>query len=216
MKTYKYIKLPFAFAIENGQTSTEDDEATKELKKHLYYISRLFFKQNEAYRQVIDANKKQNFKVDAYSQEFLTFVPQLFEKVARVAPRDGMDPATLQKTLLKEHDALQKTLEIGRKVAFEIMAKIQTNKWIGEVSEQIIKIIRDQNAIYKESGRLAGINVNEVNPETDLASYFIYITREKRVALKGILVNCPDSNAQKQVCTLISYALCHLKTAEAE
>ena len=59
-------------------------------------------------------------------------MPQLFEKVAKVDPGNGFD-----------HDTLKKTLEIGRKVAFEIMAKIQTNKWIGEVSEQMIKIIRD-------------------------------------------------------------------------
>ena len=58
LKTYKYIKIPFVFKIESGQTKPEDDEETKELKKHLYYISRLFFKQNEAYRHVIDANKK--------------------------------------------------------------------------------------------------------------------------------------------------------------
>ena len=90
-KTYKFIKIPFAFAIENGQALSTDDDATKELKKDLYYISRLFFKQNEAYRHVIDANKKQNFKVDAYSEEFLTFVPQLFEKVAKANPRNGFD-----------------------------------------------------------------------------------------------------------------------------
>ena len=98
------------------------------------------------------------------------------------------------------------------------MAKIQTNKWIGEVSEQMIKIIRDQNDNYKTGLSLTNnnVNVNEVNVETDLAAYFTSIMREHRPALKGILVNCPDSNAQKQVCTLISYALCHLKTEEAE
>ena len=77
------------------------------------------------------------------------------------------------------------------------MAKIQTNEWIGEVSEQMIKIIRDQNANYKNGWRDKGKSINVVDKDTDLASYFIKQVREKRVALKGILVNCPDSNAQK-------------------
>ena len=53
------------------------------------------------------------------------------------------------------------------------MAKIQTNKWIGEVSEQMIKIIRDQNANYKNGWREAGNAINVVDGDTDLASYFI-------------------------------------------
>ena len=75
------------------------------------------------------------------------------------------------------------------------------------------KIIEGQNINYKESA------ANPDDGDTrniDLAAYFIHDVRSKRPALKGILVECPDYNAQKQVCTLLSYALCHLKTAEPE
>ena len=54
------------------------------------------------------------------------------------------------------------------------------------------------------------------NANHDLAAYFIKDVREKRPALKSILVECPNFNAQKQICTLLSYALCHLKIEEPE
>ena len=93
------------------------------------------------------------------------------------------------------------------------MAKIRTNKWIGQVSQKMYKIIDCQNTNYKESAA----NRDDVDTRNiDLAAYFIHDVRSKRPALKGILVECPDYNAQKQVCTLLSYALCHLKTEEPE
>ena len=110
----EFIYIPFVYKITSGD-----------------WISQIFFKQNEAYRAVVDSNKQSAFKIDAYSKEFLNFVPQLLEKVAR-STGGGF-----------ERRQLRQSLDIGRKVGFEIMAKIPTNPWVGQISDQMINIIRD-------------------------------------------------------------------------
>lgn len=66
-----------------------------------------------------DENKKTAFKADVYSSEFLNWLPKLLEQV-----HDEID----------DIDVLDKSLEVGRKVGFEIMARLPTLKSIKDLS----------------------------------------------------------------------------------
>lgn len=92
-------------------------------KKENELISKTYFKVNKFYKEVADENKKTAFKADVYSSEFLNFLPKLLRVV---------------KESISDVNVLDEALEVGRKVGFEIMARLPTLKSIKDLSEWMV------------------------------------------------------------------------------
>ena len=73
-----------------------------------------------------DENKKTAFKADVYSSEFLNFLPQLLKEVH---------------LNISEEKVLDQALRVGRKVGFEIMARLPTLRSIENLSKEMVNIM---------------------------------------------------------------------------
>ena len=83
---------------------------------------------NKYYQDVVNENKKASFALDVYNQEFLKFVPKFLETVAK------------SNQIHTPHK--MKAIEIGRKVGFEIIARLPASATIEEISQRMIDILR--------------------------------------------------------------------------
>jgi len=83
-------------------------------------------------------------------------------------------------------------MKIGRKVGFEILARMMVNPGIEKVSQVMIDILKSKPEITKPF----------------IASMCEMETSE---VLWEVLLECSDKNAQKHLARVIKYALCQLK-----
>ena len=94
----------------------------------------------------------------------MNFVPQLLEQVA------------LSADMPEEQSRV--ALEIGRKVGFDILARLPTNEEVAKVSDKLIELLRRKPQLVK--GFLSGMLTDE----------------DQKRALAGVLFACGDSNAR--------------------
>ena len=137
---------------------------------------------NEIYRKVAEDNMKFTFESDIYSTEFFEFILQILQSVA-TSDVDG--------------DTKLNGMKIGRKVGFEILARMMVNPGIEKVSQVMIDILKSKPEITK----------------LFLASMCEMETSE---VLWEVLLECSDKNAQKHLARVIKYALCQLKMEEKD
>ena len=137
---------------------------------------------NDIYMKVAEDNMKFTFESDIYSTEFFKFILDILQSVA--------DTAVDQQTKVSG-------LKIGRKVGFDILARMMVNPGVDKVGQVMIDIFKSKPEIIKPF----------------MESMCDYKEAE---VLWEVLLECPDKNAQLQLSRVIKYALCWLKMEEKE
>ena len=99
------------------------DKKLKEFKRHVRYREGADNEApNDIYKKVFEDNKKFTFENDIYSQEFFDFILQILSSVAKLD--DGVNDDEVKNIGLK----------IGKKAAFEILARCFHNVGIDHVA----------------------------------------------------------------------------------
>ena len=80
------------------------------------------------YQEVLRENKNDAFEADSYSREFLDFVPQLLSKV-------------LQNEASLFEATKMASIEIGRKISSEVMARIARIGSVASIIKTVIELL---------------------------------------------------------------------------
>ena len=80
------------------------------------------------YQEVLRENKNDAFEADSYSREFLNFVPQLLTKV-------------LQNEASLSEATKMASIEIGRKISSEVMARIARIGSVASIIKTVIELL---------------------------------------------------------------------------
>ena len=182
----KPIRIVVPAEAAASQTDVVYNEQTKEHIKLISYREGIDKETpNQIFQKVLDDNVKFTFENDIYSQEFFDFLKQILQNVAQFGQEE------------EDHQMRVQSLEVAKKVAFDILARCFYNQGIKDIVQVMI-------SIFKQDKKLVAQFCTSI------------IDHNNGEALLEILLDCTDQLARSQIAYLFKFLLCSLKEIERE
>lgn len=184
------IKKPIKIVVSPEAAQNQPDiiynEQTKEHIKLISYREGIDKETpNQIFQKVLEDNTKFTFENDIYSKEFYDFIKQILYNVAQFGDNS------------EHHELRVISIEVAKKVAFDILARCFYNSDIKELIQAMIYVFKqDKNLIVQFCAAIINHNSGE--------------------ALLEILLDCTDQLARLSVAWLFKFLLCSLKEIEKD